>query len=397
MANNENLKLNKSLETELIVSERILNQLADSIIITDLENNIVQWLGGSEQVFGFSSKEVIGKPASFLHIPKNPPTDNQLLDEIRKNSVFQGTILCKHKDGHHMLIKTTAQAILGLNQKPIYLISINQDVSNQKKLEKQRSQIFAQAIERTQMIKEMKEAIRTRDEFLSIASHELKTPLTPLTLQLQTLERLLKKGALENVPPERLAKMIHTSNNQIKRIAHLIDNLLDITRISSGKLNLHCEQADLTEIVQDILDRYDLEFSNCHIALNLSNSVIAYIDRIRMEQVVTNLLTNAVKYGAGKPIFIAVDRVGNQARLIFEDQGIGIAPENITRIFERFERIQSSEHIGGLGLGLYITKQIVEAHGGTISVRSRIHEGTHFEIHIPLERSTTYSQDPIAS
>jgi signal transduction histidine kinase len=245
----------------------------------------------------------------------------------------------------------------------------------------------AQALHRSQLFNDAKEAIQARDEFLSIASHELKTPLTPLKLQLQGLVRMAGRGDLATIEPKRLITMFETSNRQISRLATLIEDLLDVTRITSGKLTLHRETFNLSEMIEEVVSNYkiDLSKANCPVVIKLDKGIVGHLDKLRMEQVLINLLMNAAKYAPGKPVEIVLERPAeNKGRLMVKDQGPGVAPENRERIFKCFERVRGRDNIGGLGLGLYISRQIAEAHGGKIYVESVMGEGSTFIMDFPL-------------
>lgn len=242
------------------------------------------------------------------------------------------------------------------------------------------------AEENHSLLQAAQKAILVRDEFLSIASHELKTPLTPLKIQVQQLSRLLQKSTLHTVDPARLDRMLEISNRQVERLSRLIDDLLDISRISSGKLSLSLESFDLGELLHDLTGRFanQIVAAGCELRIDVPTPFPVHWDLLRIEQVLVNLLSNATKYGAGKPVLIRVARQGDKARIEFFDGGIGVAPADHQRIFERFERAVSGTHFGGLGLGLYITRQIVEAHQGRIFVESRAGEGSCFIVEVPL-------------
>lgn len=245
---------------------------------------------------------------------------------------------------------------------------------------------IATAADNTNLYAQAREAIRTRDEFLSIASHELKTPLTPLKLQTQALIRTLKNGSLASINPDRLKKMLDTSDRQIERLARLIDELLDISRISSGKLEISLIEFDLVELIHEVFERFSEQISGAgsSLELNLPKSLIVNLDPFRIEQVLINLLTNAIKYGEGKKIELHCHKVNEEVLIYFRDHGIGIPLEDQSRVFDRFERAVSSSHFGGLGLGLYIVSQILESHQGKITLQSEPGKGSTFKVTLPL-------------
>lgn len=243
----------------------------------------------------------------------------------------------------------------------------------------------AQALHRAKLYDDARKAIQARDEFLSIASHELKTPLTPLKLQMQILARQLKNGQT-NVSPEKLIKILENSDNQLNRLSRLIEDLLDVSRITSGKLRLNLETFDLKNILEEVMTQYGLQLKDAlsQIEIDAEPNVNCLVDSMRIEQVIINLLTNAIKYAPGKPIKITLQKSGQMAKIAIKDQGPGIAEENQERIFKRFERVKATDNIGGLGLGLYISHQIVEAHQGKIYVESEQGKGSNFVIELPL-------------
>ena len=224
---------------------------------------------------------------------------------------------------------------------------------------------IAFACDNARLYREARRAITLREEFLSIASHELRTPLTPLLLHFQKL--LHPERRPEATSPDKLRETLAKCERQLQRLAKLVDSLLDVSRISAGALNLNLDQVDLAEIVREVLSRFAEESAraNCPLEVHADEPVVGHWDRIRVEQLVTNLVANALKYGRGKPVAVTVERRAGAALLTVRDHGIGIDPEKLPRIFERFERAASPTY-GGLGLGLYIARQIVSAHGGEI-------------------------------
>lgn len=247
-------------------------------------------------------------------------------------------------------------------------------------------QIEEQNTKLENLLKEARAAVHMRDEFMSIASHELKTPLTSLRAQVQMLERLSKTGRLATAPPEQIDRLMRFTDQQVMRLVALIEDLLDVTRIATGRLHLHREKVEIAPLIREVLEneRVEIEQSGSPIETHLEEHVIANCDHLRFEQVVVNLLTNALKYGRGRAIEIDVKVQNRLLCLSVRDHGIGISREAQCRIFGRFERAVSVTHYGGLGLGLYISKQIVVAHGGTIRVESEPGEGSNFIVELPL-------------
>ena len=248
--------------------------------------------------------------------------------------------------------------------------------------------------ERERLLEELKLAVSARDEFLGIASHELKTPLTTLTLKLEALA-CVASAEPESPMARRLAPHLEVMRRQVKRLAVLVNDLLDVSNIRAGRmaLTLETRQCDLAALVRDVAVRFDTEArrAGCEVRLHAPAPVVGAWDSSRLEQVVTNLLANAIKYGPGHPVMLSVEAVDGRARLTVHDRGIGIAPEDLQRIWGKFERAVSERHYGGLGLGLYISRQIVEALGGTVKAESTLGEGATFIIELPLQGSAARS------
>lgn len=247
----------------------------------------------------------------------------------------------------------------------------------------------ATAILAFQDVSELVHAIRARDEFLSIASHELKTPLTALKLQVQLRQRAVAAGKFSLVEPDAVARMLEADVRQVDRLTRLVNDMLDVSRISSGPFSLAIDDSvDLVVLVREVVGRSAaaLAAAGCHVTIEAEPALHGRWDRGRIEQVILNLLTNAWKYAPGKPVHITVRAQGARAVLSIRDEGAGIAPADRERIFEAFERAISKDEMSGLGLGLYIARRIVEAHGGKIYVDSEVGKGSAFFVELPVER-----------
>ena len=242
----------------------------------------------------------------------------------------------------------------------------------------------ALAIESARLYREAREAIRAREEFLSIAAHELKTPLTTLHLHLQTLRRGLDAGPVD---PGRIEVGLGRAIDQSTRLKRLLDHLLDLSRATAGRLVLEPEEVALSGLVHEVVGRLSeqLAAAGCVAEVRCEGKVTARWDRIRIEQVLTNLLANAIRYAPGAPLEVEAGPEEGGAYLRVRDHGPGISPGARERIFSPFQRATESLAAGGLGLGLFISKQIVEAHGGRIEAESVPGRGAAFTVHLPLD------------
>ncbi len=241
-------------------------------------------------------------------------------------------------------------------------------------------------MERLRLIEELKGAVQVREDFLSIVSHELKTPITSLGLQLSLINRLILAGSISTLASDKQATLVKLSTAQIQRMTRLIDELQDLSRISAGKLQISPSEVDLAGLVQTVVERYatELKKTGSQLMVQLDTSILGYWDPFRVEQIFINLLTNAMKYGAGQPIEISTARSGQNAQLIVRDHGLGIAKSDQVRIFQKFERATSMRSYAGLGLGLYIVSEIVRSHGGSIKLDSELGRGSTFTVELPL-------------
>ena len=237
---------------------------------------------------------------------------------------------------------------------------------------------------------ELERAVRMRDDFMSIVSHEVRTPLNGLILETQLRKMHLARDNAAAFTMEKMHAMVDRDERQILSLIRLIEDMLDVSRIRTGKLSIRPAEFDLARTVDRLLENFSAQISAAQSSVNFTAEypVVGQWDEFRIEQVISNLLTNALRYGANKPIDVTVYIEGNQAVVNVRDQGIGISQENQQRVFQQFERVSASQVAAGLGLGLFISEQIVAAHSGTISVQSELGEGALFRVCLPLAQKT---------
>jgi PAS domain S-box-containing protein len=245
----------------------------------------------------------------------------------------------------------------------------------------------ALAIENARAYSGAQAAIQIRDTFLSIASHELRTPLSTLTVIMSSLVRLAEQGKLLQLGPERLHDRLVKADRQAGQLGQLVDRLLDVTRLSSPEMRLELEDTDLAQLAAEVAARFDEEVERKGVSFTVSAEGPAFVpgDRARLDQVISNLVANALKYGGRTPVTLTVSRIGNrQVRLSVKDEGPGIPPEHQERIFSQFERA-ATPNVAGMGLGLWIVRRIVAAHGGTVTVESEPGKGARFTVCLPAK------------
>ncbi|TFH79754.1 MULTISPECIES: hybrid sensor histidine kinase/response regulator [Pseudomonas] len=236
---------------------------------------------------------------------------------------------------------------------------------------------------------ELEQAVRMRDDFMSIVAHEVRTPLNGLILETQLRKMHLARDNAAAFTLDKMHAMVDRDERQIKSLIRLIEDMLDVSRIRTGKLSIRPSRFDLSQLVGNLLQNFaqQIEAAETEVSFTATEPVEGQWDEFRIEQVVSNLLTNALRYGGKSPVQVRVYREGKEARVEVADQGIGISEENQKRIFQQFERVSAKTVVAGLGLGLFISEQIVAAHGGSIVVESRINEGALFRVCLPLQEN----------
>jgi PAS domain S-box-containing protein len=297
------------------------------------------------------------------------------LEAMINKGPYSAEYRLRRHDGTYAYLSAHAVPIFDLDGSVREWIGAATDITDRKAAEQERERIHA--LER-RAHEVAERAVRVRDDFFSVASHELNTPLSPLKLQVAMLRRELE--------PAQVTMRADAIERQIDRLAALVSRLLDVTRIAAGPLVLEFEELDLGLLVRDVVGRFRPEAAadGCDLRLGTIERVVSSFDRVRMEQVLTNLLSNAVKYGQGHPVDVSLEVRQGAAHIHVRDQGIGIAPQFQSRIFERFERAAATANCRGFGLGLWIVRQIVDACDGRVIVESRLGEGSTFTIELPL-------------
>lgn len=341
-----------------------------AIFMLDPSGHIMSWNEGARQIKGYEQSEIVGQHFSVFYTPKDVASgkcERELCDaksagrvedegwRVRKNgSKFWANVIISRLDDD--------------NGNLLGFAKVTRDLTDRKVTEK------------------LERAVSARDEFISVASHELKTPLTAIRLQVQIVQRQLRETQDEKIVRENFERFAKNIDKQVDRLHKLVEDMLSVTRIQRGSLQIQREEIDLTSLMHDVVERFrpELERSGSPFSLEVEDGIVGHWDRFRIEQVLINLLSNCAKYGLGKTVQVKVWREGSRAYISVKDHGMGISSENQSRIFERYERANGSQEISGLGLGLYISKKIIEAHGGAVSVKSESGHGSEFRVQLPI-------------
>jgi PAS domain S-box-containing protein len=383
----EEVKTKKTLEASEIRFRTMFEAAPMAMAVFDLTNGNILSNSVLCKITGYSQEEIQKISFEGLTYPEDFPRDFEQFSRLLKGEIDQYKLQKRYvrKDGSIFwgdLIVSLGRDSLGA---PRLAIGIMEDITDRKNAEREREQLLQ--TEREARIK-ANEAVQLRDEFIMLASHELRTPITPLKLQVQFIIHQIKKGlAGEKVAPEEFLKVLGSAEQQLDRLNRLIEDLLSDSRISSGRLTVNRKVIDLSDVIHQVACTFkrEAELAGCELLIDVDPDLKGLWDPILFERVGFNLVSNAIKFGRGKPVEISFHREGENARLTVRDLGIGIGKENHARIFERFERAVSLLEFGGFGLGLYITRAIVLAHGGSIRVESEPGCGACFIVEFPLQ------------
>jgi PAS domain S-box-containing protein len=386
----------------------IVDSSFDAIVSKTLDGIITSWNPAAERMFGYTAEEAVGRPISLI-IPVERRSEEQIiLSRLRRGEkIDHFETVRRTKDGRLLNISLTVSPIRDSDGRIVGASKIARDITKDKLAAQELDRLLAleqiareQAHRANDLLAEQlgllqqevhareqaqarfAEALEVRDDFIAVAAHELRNPLNVALLTLQLIDR---HAAGAGIP--QISTMIERLRSQIGRINGLVDRLLDVTRIRAGAFELYPERFDLGELVKNVVNRCAAENPGTPISLEIDGPIGGKWDRLRLDQVITNLLSNATKYGDKKPISVSVGIEGQAAVVRVEDEGKGLSSEDLERVFNRFERLGRRPGAKNLGLGLWITKGIVDAHGGTITAESGTGgQGARFVISLPLDR-----------
>lgn len=367
----------------------LINVSLQPMIIKDKNGDILFASNSIEELLGVKKGKIYSKNISnFVHPDDKDIYTNffkqlQSTPNIKQSSEFR---INKNNNGW-IWVRNDAVNLLKYPSVNA-IVSTLQDITLQRNIDQQKTEILANEKEARSLAEK---ALHDRDEFLSIASHELKTPLTTILLQLQATLRKLFTQSLAEFSGRDLLDSLQIAEKQSQKLSMLIQDLLNFSMASTGRLDIKPESIDIVALVNSIIQRYseEIKLSKCKVVTKFSqDQLFGHWDPVRLEQAITNLLMNALKYAAGKKVTIKVEQEGNWALLKVTDTGKGIPVDMQEVIFEPFQRGNSDSTTKGLGVGLFITKHIAISHGGDISIKSQPARFTTFTLKLPLNNPT---------
>lgn len=355
-----------------------------AIFLLATDGRVLTWNLGAQRIKGYTSDEIIGQHFSVFYTPEEREAGRpmKLLGQAAENGRFEDEGPRVRKDGTQFWADVIVTALRDESGTPYAFAKITRDLTERRAAEEQQRNLLAEQRARAAA----EEALVARDRFLSIASHELKTPAASLSLTVESLQRARAAGRLDD---ERLTGGLARLATASDRLGVLVDELLDVSRLTAGRIEFRNEPTDLVALARDVIGRFSMADEQPRIHLVGSDEAWVSGDASRLDQVVTNLVDNAVKYSdAAAPIELEVARADGGVTLTVRDRGVGLDDEAAARLFEAFGRGLNTEHIPGLGLGLYISHQIVQRHGGRIEARDRPDgHGSEFTMWLPAGTS----------
>jgi PAS domain S-box-containing protein len=375
-------------------ADAILEVALDAIVSMDHRGLITQFNPAAETMFGYTRAEAVGRPLADLLVPPSLREAHRIgLQRYLRTG--EGHLIGRRfeltatrSDGTEFPVEI-AICRIPLSE-PAAFTGFIRDLTEQRNSAEALRRVEARSREEVErhLAREQaaraaaEDAVRVRDDFVATAGHELKTPLAALLLHVQSMQRSLKAGRPVDVT-DRIDKLARSG----LRLERLVNQLLDVARIAGGRLGLEPEPLELGALVREVATRFAEEIAGAKslISVHGDDEVNGCWDRLRIDQVLTNLLSNALKYGEGKPVEISFARDEANAVVRVIDHGIGIEEEHQKRIFSRFERAVSPRVYGGFGLGLWIARRIIEASGGTIDVVSELGHGSAFVFRLPIQ------------
>lgn len=356
----QELKQRRSIENTISQLASIIQSTDDAVLSYKLNKQITSWNPAAERLYGYTAKEAIGKSINLI-VPSDRHEEWEEVHEVIRldQGIEHFETIRQHKDGHLIEVSITYSPLKNSAGKIIGIAALARDITERRKLDKR------------------------KDDFIIMASHELKTPITSLKVFTQLLQNQAKETP-------HLLNQLNKMDGQLNRLSALVNDLLDISKIEAGKLELHKENFSINELLLDTIEIIQGITPNHQLIYTPTDSIQVYGDRDRINQVIINLITNAIKYSPGADkVEIGLSTHDNCVELAITDHGMGISPEHQFKIFERFFRVSgSSDTFPGLGIGLYLSSEIIHRHGGQITVKSHPNQGSTFMVRLPTKWQT---------
>ncbi len=349
----------------------ILESVSDyAIFMLDTRGRIATWNTGAERITGYTETEILGRPLSVFYPPDAGDGDRaeRELQSALRSGRFDDEAYRVRKDGSRFWASISLTPIFDASGRHRGFAKVTRDLTDRRALEQERLRLA-----------HAQEALRLRDDFISLASHELRTPLTSLQLQLQALVR-----RRDELPPW-LSARLDRATRSADRLSALVESLLDVSRIRTGHLVLELQEFDLCALAAEVVEelRLTAERAGSEVHLHAPDPVVGQWDRLRVGQVLTNLLGNALRYGAGSRVDVEVAAEHDAVVMRVRDHGPGFPESELPRLFDRFERATQTAHHGGLGLGLYVSREVALAHGGEMRASNAAGGGAIVEVRLP--------------
>ena len=358
----------KTADEKQAILAAIVDSSDDAIVSKTLDGIITSWNTTAQKMFGYTEVEAIGKHISIIIPQERLQEENVIIENIRAGKkVNHFETIRRAKDGSEINISLTVSPVLNQHGRVIGASKVARDITQKIQLEKQQK-LFTEKLQ---------ELNNYKDEFMAMASHELKTPLTVIKANLQILQHQMQSDPNIN--------FINKTLSSVNKLSDLIHSLLDVSKIQSGKLQLNISKFDLNVLLAETIANIQATTLKHKIIFNKGNQLIANADWERIEQVIINLLTNAVKYSLNATeIFVEAYTKNSNIEVCVKDSGMGIPQEDRERIFTRFYRVQGiASTYSGSGIGLYISSEIIKLHGGQMWVESNVGKGSHFYFSVP--------------
>lgn len=355
------------MDGPLAMFDGLYDYVRDIVLLIDAEDGrIIEANPAAERAYRYTRDELLARTIFDLRVAPTMAVNQQMKLADQSGLLFEG--VHRRSDGSEFPVEVSSRgATLGAQR---LLLSVIRDITDRKQQEAEREKLLATT----------QQAVASREEFLWVASHELRTPIAIVSLQLQQLRRLIERGE----PTERLTSATTAALAQVDRMNALVQRLFDASQFEQGRIAIERGPVELSAIVHEVVDRLAGQAAATGSQLIVDVPELSGCwDRMRLDQVFTNVLGNALKYGAGQPVHFIARVDGDSVYIDIRDHGIGISAADAARIFDKFHRAVPAANYGGLGLGLYISRQIIEAHGGWIEVESALGAGATFRIALP--------------